>query len=219
MHSYLIRIEKFHIQIFKKNQTVQKRVNFQVTDCIKKDWDDELLQSLTIAGLRQTMLTKIDSSLLRKGQKVGLGVSICLDLISIKTLDLDTLRTLSWPVEKIWTFHKPCLDVSRLVSTKSRQSQLPLNLDFCQDLDRDSRSQHLNKLVSTCWENLDNWKSWSWRVKKISTVFKSWSRLSKPPSLAKGQSSTMVSVFSVAVFFLKEKKKTQLILRSNSNQS
>jgi hypothetical protein len=51
-----------------------------------------------------------------------------------------------------------CLDKVSAVS-------ITLNLNFCQDLDRESRLQHLKKLVSTCRENLD------------------WSQLSRPPSL------------------------------------
>jgi len=64
------------------------------------------------------------------GYFVSLGVSICLHVVSIKSLDLDSLKRTSQHVEKILTVQNPCLD-------SLDYSKISINLDFCQGLHQD----------------------------------------------------------------------------------
>jgi hypothetical protein len=82
---------------------------------------------------------------------LSLGVSLCLDAISIKTLDLDTSKTLS----------RQSLDK---VSTKYQQG--------LESLDYPEISMFVKILLETI--DLNIWKSLFWQVEKILIGFKSW---------------------------------------------
>jgi hypothetical protein len=64
------------------------------------------------------------------GYFVSLGVSICLDVVSIESLDLAVLKRTSQHVEKILTVQNPRLD-------SLDYPKISINLDFCQGFDRD----------------------------------------------------------------------------------
>ena len=99
---------------------------------------------------------------------LGLGVSICLDVVSIETLDLDISKSWSRPSRKSRRFSKVSLDDRDKVSTKSRRSldwsrrflcyKISICLDFYFCLDRDSRSRRQKKVSLDRRENLDGFQ-------------------------------------------------------------
>ncbi len=74
---------------------------------------------------------------------VSLGVSICLDMVSIETLDLDTFKSWSRPSRKSRQVLKTSLDAlkSRFLSRSRRQKKV--------SLDRRENLDGFQKLVST----------------------------------------------------------------------
>jgi hypothetical protein len=71
------------------------------------------------------LLWNADSLLWVEDFFVSLGVSICLDMVSIKTLDLDTFKSWSRPSRKSRQVLKTDLDCRDKVSTKSRLVSTP----------------------------------------------------------------------------------------------
>ena len=76
---------------------------------------------------------------------------ICLDVVSIETLDLDISKTDISTVEKISTLQNPSLD-------SLDYPKMSRNLDFGRDLDRDSRSQDFKSRHLDCRDFLDSLK-------------------------------------------------------------
>jgi hypothetical protein len=79
-------------------------------------------------------------------KNIALGVSICLDVVSISTLDLDTVKKLVSTIEKISTVSKSLsrrlrsLDRDREISILSRHHHpdpnISIEIDIYQDLSR-----------------------------------------------------------------------------------
>ncbi len=95
-----------------------------------------------------------DKQTLKNLQFLSLGVSICLDVISIETFDLDICKNHVSTVEIFSTVQNPSLD-------SLDYPKILIYLDFCQCLDRDLNLVSLKKDISMRWENLDvKRKSW-----------------------------------------------------------
>ena len=100
---------------------------------------------------------------------VSLGVSICLDVISIETLNLDIWKNHVSTVAQFLTVQIPCLD-------SLDYSKILLYLNFCQSLYQDLDLDSLKKDILTLSKvDLD-------RLRNLDLDL-DWSRQSRPPGL------------------------------------